>query len=113
MNKPKRTKPLPPFFLPPNIVEVRENGTEEEYVELLQPHIRYICTRIEGWRRCRLPRCRRSRCCTGSHKPKTFHRNFPPCICSNEWHDAWLAENRVYLREMEAVYPELRDEARD
>jgi hypothetical protein len=42
MKSSKRTKPLPPFFLPPNLLEVRENGTEEEFVELLQPHIRYM-----------------------------------------------------------------------
>jgi hypothetical protein len=58
-----------------------------------------------------LPRCRT---CTGSHIPKTFHDSFPPCISSNELHQAWLAENRRYTAEVEAAYgrfAEAKDEA--
>jgi hypothetical protein len=110
MNQSKREKPLPPMFMTREVLEAYENGTEEEFIELFQPQIRYICTRLNCWRHCRLPRCRRSRCCTGSHKPRTFHPTFPPCISSNELHQAWLLEHRVYIGEVEAAYADAGDE---
>jgi hypothetical protein len=106
MKKSKRQKPAPPLFLTQEIVDAYENGTKEEFIALYQPAMRYVCTRIGAWRDCCLPRCRRSRTCTGSNKLSTFHRNFPPCICSNERHQAWLAEHHAYVEEMEAAYPD-------
>lgn len=104
MDKSRRQKALPPLLMTQAVADAYENGTGEEWIALYQPAIRYICTRIEGWRHCRLPRCRRSRTCTGSHVPKTFHHSFPPCISSNALHQAWLAEHRRYVAEVEAAY---------
>ena len=92
MQQSKREKSLPPLFLTVAVEEAYKNGGEAEFIALYQPVMRYICTRIACWRHCRLPRCRRSRTCTGSHTLSTFHRNFPPCITSNDLHDAWLQE---------------------
>ena len=104
MKKSRRGKALPPMFITDEVVEAYENGTGDEFIALYQPTIRYVSTRIEAWRQCRLAYCRRSRTCTGSHKPRAFHPNFPPCISSNEMHQVWLAEHRLYTAEVEAAY---------
>lgn len=104
MSKSRREQERPPIFITPEVVDAYENGTEAEFIALYQPAIRYVCGRMENWRHCRLPRCRRSRTCTGSHIPWAFHRNFPPCIASNELHQAWLSEHRLYLAELNAAY---------
>lgn len=104
MSKSKREKALPPMFLTEAVMDAYENGEGDEWVALYQPGIRYICTRIGCWRHCRLPRCRRSRTCTGSHIPTTFHSSFPPCICSNALHSAWLREHTRYVEEVAAAY---------
>lgn len=104
MSRSRRGKEPPPVFIRQAVIDAYENGTEEQFITLYQPTIRHVSTRMEAWRHCRLPRCRRSRTCTGSHVPKTFHRNFPPCIASNELHQAWLAEHRRYTAEVDAAY---------
>ena len=109
MKRSNRAKPLPPVFVTKEVAEAYENGTEAEFIALYQPTMRYICTRINCWRHCRLPRCRRSRTCTGSHALSTFHSNFPPCITSNELHHAWLSEHRAYVAEVEASCGETGD----
>jgi hypothetical protein len=109
MKSSKRTKPLPPFFLPPNLLEVRENGTEEEFVELLQPHIRYMARASKAGA---IAGCRAAAAAVVAPavtSPRPFTAPSRPCISSNQLHHAWLVESRVYLREIEAAYPDVGD----
>ena len=88
----------PPFFRTLDMQDMNR----EAWVAAIQPEVRYICGRIETWRQCRNPRCRRARTCTGSHIPRAFHPSFPPCIASNDDHQRWVEEHERYLAELRA-----------
>jgi hypothetical protein len=109
MKQQKRSKPLPPFFRTIEYLDLHG----EALVDAMQPEIRYICTRIECWRQCCLPRCRRARVCTGSHKPRAYHPSFPPCISSNDLHQSWLLEYDRYQQELWIAYGPADGEASD
>lgn len=75
----------------------------------LQPSLRRGATVLGNFRTCRLPKCRRSKRCTGRHPMERLAiesdhwSNFPPCVDTDEKQAALVAENRQRLAEMEAA----------
>lgn len=104
----RRETPLPPLFRTPEIDALHDD--EPAWVAAMQLEIRYLCARLEFWRHCRSPRCRRARACHGSHGPQNFHRNFPPCVSSHEFHHRWCEEWRRYEDELQEAYQCFGDE---
>jgi hypothetical protein len=90
----------PPYFVTEEVDRAYEEGRTQDWLDLLTPHVRHICSRLKLFQGCPLARCRRARTCTGHRRETTFHASFPPCVANNDLHAMWLKEQKVYINEV-------------
>lgn len=100
MTQQRREKPLPPFLRAPDAHDL----PMEQWRVAMLPEFQYLCGRMGNWNYCALPRCRRSRTCTGSNDLNKRDPRFPPCIGDNDDHARLIREVGRYEDELQAAY---------